>query len=169
MRRVVSRRFDFVPSLASRRFVLASHALSAALVVALPLDGLMTASLVLLVVALGMRTWRGLERAMAGIVIRSDGTLTALARDGRAIDGALAPGSVALPHHAAIAWRGEGSALARCESVPADRLPAEAHRELRVLLRYATRGDEAALPASQARASTSAALSALVWPARRWR
>lgn len=167
MRRVASRRFDFSPSLAVRRFVLASHAATAALIVALPLDPLMAWSLVMLIAALGLRAWRSLERGLAGMVIRSDATLIALARDGRAIEGALAPGSVALPRYAAIAWRKDGERRVRCEGVPADRLTAEAHRELRVLLRYATSGDEAGFPASQARASISAALSALVWPARR--
>ena len=167
MRRVASRRFDFSPSRAVRRGVLAAHTATVALVVALPLDALMTSSLVLLVVALGLATWRGLDEALAGMVVRSDGTLTALARDGRAIDGTLVTRSVALPRYAAIVWREQGARNLRCESVPGDRLTAEAHRELRVLLRYATSGEEARVPESQARASMSAALSALVWPARR--
>jgi len=169
MRRVVSRRFDFSRSPATRAFVLVAHAATVGLVVALPLNPLMAASLALLVVALGLKAWRGLDDALAGVVLRSDGTLTALARDGRAIDGTLVAGSVALPRYASIAWRPDGSKGVACESVPADRLPGAAHRELRVLLRYATSGDEASDPASQARASMSAALSALLWPARRWR
>ena len=169
MRRVVSRRFDFSPSPATRAFVLVTHAATIVLVVALPLAVLMAASLVLLVVALGLRTWRGLDGALAGMVVRSDGTLTALARDGRAIGGTLVAGSVALPGYASIAWRADGSRRVACESVAADRVPSAAHRELRVLLRYAISGDEAGDPSSQARASMSAALSALLWPARRWR
>lgn len=169
MRRIHSRRFDFSPSVAARRFVAVSHCATAALVAALPLDALMASSLMLLVAALGLRSWRGLERGLAGIVIRSDATLTALAHDGRAIDGTLAPGSSALPGYAAIVWRAEDARRSRCECVPADRLAGEAHRELRVLLRYATSGVDALAPASHARASISAALSALLWPARRWR
>lgn len=169
MRRWVTRRFDFSPSRAARVFVVVSHGATIGLVVALPLSPLMIASLALLVVALGLRAWRSLDGALAGIVVRSDGTLSALGRDGRAIDGTLADGSVAAPRYAAVAWRADGERSRRVESVPWDRLGAGAHRELRVMLRYATRGEEAGAPASHLRASISAALSALAWPARRWR
>jgi hypothetical protein len=169
MRRPVTRRFDFATSRAARAFVAASHAATIALVVALPLAPLMSASLALLVVALGLRAWRSLEGALAGLVLRSDGSLTALGRDGRVVEGRLAEGSVAAPRYAAVAWRANGERFKRVESVPWDRLGASAHRELRVMLRYATSGDEAGAPASHLRASISAALSALAWPARRWR
>ena len=140
-----------------------------ALVAALPLDPLMIASLALLVVALGLRAWRSLDGALAGIVVRSDATLTALARDGRAVQGVLAEGSVAQPRYAAVTWRADGERSRRVESVPWDRLDANAHRELRVMLRYATSGEDAGAPASHLRASISAALSCFAWPARRWR
>lgn len=169
MRRLATRRFDFADSRLSRRFVLAAYGATLALVGILPVSGLMGASLALLVVASGLRAWRALDRSLAGMVLRSDATLTALQRDGRAVDGTLAPGSVARPGHAAIAWRALGERRLRVESVPWDRVGAAAHRELRAMLRYATSGDDAARPASQARASMSAALSALGWPARRWR
>jgi len=169
MRRVASRRFDFAPSRIARRFIVVTHGATLALLVALPLEPLMAASLALLVVALGLRGWRAAEDALAGVVLRSDATLTVLRPDGRAIDATLAPGSVALPHYAAVAWRVSGERGSRVESVPWDRLSAEAHRELRVLLRYATSGEDALSPASHARAWISAALSALAWPARRWR
>ena len=169
MRRLATRRFDFAPSRAARIFVFGSHAATLALVVALPLDPLMIASLALLVVALGLREIRTLDGALAGIVVRSDATLTALACDGRAVEGVLAEGSVALPRYAAVTWRANGERFKRVESVPWDRLGASAHRELRVMLRYATSGDEAGPPASHWRASISAALSFFAWPARRWR
>jgi hypothetical protein len=167
MRRVAVRRFDFAPSLRARAFVLATHAATIALVTALPLDPPLAGSVALLVVALGAREWRRLDEALAGMVIRSDGSAVALGRDGRVADGALVEGSVALPGLAAIAWHAEGERRRRVESVPADRVARDAHRELRVMLRYATSGVDAPEPASQARASMSAALSALGWPARR--
>ena len=169
MRRLATRRFDFAPSRAARIFVFGSHAATLALVVALPLDPLMIASLALLVVALGLREIRTLDGALAGIVLRSDATLTALACDGRAIEGVLAEGSVAQPRYAAVTWRANGERFKRVESVPWDRLGPGAHRELRVMLRYATSGEDAVTPTSHLRASISAALSALAWPARRWR
>lgn len=167
MRRVASRRFDFAPSRASRAFVVASHAATVALVAILPLDPLLAASLALLVVALGVREWRACDRGLAGMVVRSDASVVALCADGHAVDGVLAEGGVALPGLASIAWRAEGERWTRRESVPFDALAAERHRELRVLLRYATSGEAAGPPASQARASISAALSAFGWPARR--
>ena len=169
MRRLATRRFDFAPSRAARAFVLASHAATLALVAALPLETFLAASLALLVVALGLRAWRSLERELAGLVVRSDATLTALGRDGRTSEGVLSEGSVAQPRYAAVAWRAHGERFARVESVPWDRLSEPAHRELRVLLRYATSGEEAGAPSSHLRASISAALSAFAWPARRWR
>ena len=169
MRRVASRRFDFAPSRVGRRFVVVTHGATLALLIAMPLDPLMIASLALLVVALGLRGWRAADGALAGMVLRSDATLTVLRTDGRATDATLVPGSVALPRYAAVVWRAAGGRGSRVEGVPWDRLGAEAHRELRVLLRYATSGEDALSPASQARASISAALSALAWPARRWR
>ena len=169
MRRLATRRFDFAPSRAARIVVFGSHAATLALVVALPLDPLMIASLALLVVALGLREIRTLDGALAGIVVRSDATLTALACDGRAIEGVLAEGSVAQPRYAAVTWRANGERFKRVESVPWDRLGPGAHRELRVMLRYATSGEDAVTPTSHLRASISAALSALAWPARRWR
>ena len=169
MRRLVTRRFDFAVSRAACAFVLAAHAGTIGLVVALPLAPLMSASLVLLVVALGLRTWRSLDGALAGLVLRSDGSLTALGRDGRVVEGRLAEGSVAAPRYVAVTWRAHGERFKRVESVPWDRLGPGSHRELRVLLRYATSGEEAGTPTSHLRASISAALSALAWPARRWR
>ena len=169
MRRLATRRFDFADSRLARRFVLASHVATLALVAALPLSALMRGSLALLVVAWGLREWRSLDGALAGMVVRSDATLTALQRDGRVVEGALCAGSVACPHHAAVAWRANGQRRVRVESVPADRVGADAHRELRAMLRYAISGEAASRPASHARASISAALSALGWPARRWR
>lgn len=167
MRRIASRRFDFLPSRATRAFLIVSHAATLALVASLPLELPMRASLALLTVALGMRAWRAERGGLAGMVVRSDGSVVALGGDGRAIDGALAEGGIALVSLASIAWRAEGERRTRHASVPVDALRPEAHRALRVLLRYATSGEEAGLPASQARASISAALSPLGWLARR--
>ena len=169
MRRLATRRFDLADSRAARGFVVVSHAATLALIAFLPVDALLAASLALLAVALGLREWRALEGALAGIVVRSDATVTALCRDGRAVEGSLAGGSVARTRYASVRWRAIGEPRARVESVPWDRLAPSAHRELRVMLRYAISGETAARPASQARASISAALSALAWPARRWR
>ena len=170
MKRAASHRFDFAPSRRARAFVLVSHGATIALVLALPIDLPLAASTALLVAGLAARAWRGLGLGIAGLVMRCDGSVVALGRDGRAREGRLVDGSVALPSLASVAWRaaeeGTGSTV---ESVPADRLVPGAHRSLRVLLRYATSAEEAGAPASHARASISAALSALGWPATRWR
>ena len=167
MKRVASRRFDFARSRVARGFVLASHGATIVLLLALPLDALLAASAALLTAALGAREWRRLEQALAGLVVRSDGSLVALGRDGRPCEGRLAQGSSALPALAAVSWRAPGEPRARVESVAADRLAPDAHRALRVMLRYSTSGDDAGERASHARASISTPLSALGWPARR--
>ncbi len=167
MRRLASRRFDFTPSRAIRAFVVVSHASSIALVAAMPLGLPLVAGLALLVAALGVRTWRGLGSGLAGMVVRSDGSVAGLGADGRALPGALREGSVALPLLATIAWRADGERRTRKVPVAFDALTPEAHREVRVFLRYATSGRDDSPPSSQARASISAALSALVCPARR--
>ena len=169
MRRVASHRFDFAAARGWRRAVAAAHAATAALVATLPLDLPLAASLVLLVVALGLRAWRARGDGCAGMVLRSDGTLVALTVEGCAIDGRLVAGSVALPGYAAIAWRADGERRARTCAVPPGRLAPDEARVLRVWLRYATSGEDAGLPASQARASPIAPLSALVRLASRWR
>jgi hypothetical protein len=169
VKRAASHRFDFAPSRRARAFVLVSHGATVALVLALPIDLPLAASTALLVAALAARAWRGLGLGIAGLVVRCDGSVVALGRDGRAREGRLVDGSVALPSLASVAWRGAGGAGSPVESVPTDRLAPGAHRSLRVLLRYATSAEEAGAPASHARASISAALSALGWPATRWR
>ena len=58
MRRLATRRFDFNDSRFGRGFVAASHGATIALILAMPLGGLLMASLVLLVVALGLHAWR---------------------------------------------------------------------------------------------------------------
>ena len=169
MKRAASHRFDFAPSRRARAFVLVSHGATIALVLALPIDLPLAASTALLVAALAARAWRGLGLGIAGLVVRCDGSVVALGRDGRAREGRLVDGSVALPALASVAWRAADGTGSTVESVPSDGLAPGAHRSLRVLLRYATSAEEAGAPASHARASISAALSALGWPATRWR
>jgi hypothetical protein len=169
MKRVASHRFDFGRSRLARAFVLVSHGATTVLLLALPLDAALVASTALLVAALGAREWRCLDQALAGIVVRSDASAVALCRDGRACEGRLVSGSIALPALAVVAWRREGDRRVRFENVPRDRLAPDGHRALRAMLRYATSGDDADAPASHARASMSIALSALGWPARRCR
>lgn len=169
MRAVASRRFDFRSSRPWRVVIAASYAATALLVATLPLSPLLASSLALLVVALGLRAWRDADGECAGFVLRADGSLVALMNSGRAIDGRLARGSVALPGYAAVAWRAEGDRVARTCAVPGGRLTADDARVLRVWLRYATSGEDAGAPASQARASTMAPLSALARPASKWR
>ena len=169
MKRVVSHRFDFAVSRGARAFVLASHGATIGLALALPVDLPLAASIALLAAALAAREWRRLGGSLAGIVVRSDGSVVALGRNGRAREGRLVDGAVALPGLASVAWRAADGRRARLENVSRDRLAPGEHRALRAMLRYATSGDEEGAPASQARASISAALSALGWPATRWR
>ncbi len=170
MKRVASRRFDFARSRLARAFVLASHGATIVLLLALPLDAPLAASAALLVAALGAREWRCLEQALAGIVVRSDASVVALCRDGRACEGRLSRRDRSRCRRSP--WLpGGGRASGGCGSkaLPRDRLAPDAHRALRAVLRYATSGDDADAPASHARASMSIALSALGWPARRCR
>ena len=169
MKRVVSHRFDFAVSRGARAFVLASHGATIGLALALPIDLPLAASIALLAAALAAREWRRLGGSLAGIVVRSDGSVVALGRDGRAREGRLVDGAVALPGLASVAWRAADGRRARLESVPPDRLAPGEHRALRTMLRYATSVADAGLPASQARASTRAPLSALDRPATRCR
>ena len=169
MHRVVSRRFDFAESRVLRAINVGACGATMSLVAWLPISFPPRASLATVVVALGARALARARESIVGMVVRSDGSVVALRSDGRAIAGTLAAGSVAFPAFATIVWRAEGERRTRCVAVPADALSREAHRTLRVLLRYATSGVEAEAPASQARASISRALSLFGWPARRWR
>lgn len=169
MRRVVSCRFDFADSRALRAFITGACTATLPLVTLLPLSFPLRTSLAALVVALGAQALARAGESIVGMVVRSDGSVVALSADGRAIPGALAAGSVVFPAFATIVWRAEGDRRTRSRAVPADAVSREAHRTLRVLLRYATSGVEAGAPASQARASISRALSLFGWPARRWR
>ncbi len=169
MERPRSRRFDFSPSRRARAFVVVAHVASAALVGALPLDPMLAGFGALLVAALGARAWRDADGEWTGLVVRSDGSVVALGNDGRTCPGRLAEGSVALPGYVAVVWRADGERRVRTIGLAGDRLPARDLRDLRVLLRYATSVADAGLPASQARASTRAPLSALDRPATRCR
>ncbi len=169
MARVVARRFDFADSRAIGAFVMFACGATAALVAALPLPAGWRGLTAALVIAAGARTLARSREAIVGMVVRSDGTVVALRADGRALAGALADGCVVLPAFAAIAWRATGERRRGLVAVPRDVLAPEAHRALRVMLRYATSGEDAEPPESHARASISRALSFFGWPARRWR
>ena len=164
MRRVVSRRFDFARSVRARAAIAALHVATAALVACLPIDPAQALFGAWLALACGVRAARDIDVTIAWLIVRSDGTIVALGTDGRARPGRLVAGSVALAGYAAVAWCADGERRARLIRVPADRLAPDALRELRVLLRYATSGEEAGLPDSHAPASISAPLSALARP-----
>lgn len=169
MQKVVARRFDFADSRAIGAFVMLACVATVALVAGLPLPAAWRGLSAVLVIAAGARALARSRVAIVGMVVRSDGTVVALRADGRALAGALADGCVALPAFAAIAWRATGEWRMGVVAVPRDVLTPEAHRALRVVLRYATSGEDAAPPESHARASISRALSFFGWPARRWR
>lgn len=115
--------------------------------------------------ALALRRSR---RAVTVVILRADRTVTLLQRDGRAAHGRVESSSFVGARLATLVWREPGRwRRSRALPIVADMLDAEAFRQLRVLLRYGRSGEVADRPASQARASTSAALSSLGWPSSR--
>ena len=157
MRSTPSLRVDFQRSRFALAFVATSHAATATVIAWLPLPAMVRMFSVLLVAALAMRAARA--DLPAGLVVRIDGSLAILERDGRVVQATLAAGGYTGAVVTTIVATEAASGRNRCWLVLPDMLPAPAYRQLRVRLRYASSADEAGAPSSQARASKSAALS----------
>jgi hypothetical protein len=115
----------------------------------------------LLVAALAAKAWR--VDTPDALIVRLDGTLALLARDGRSTEALLMNGGYLGPRLVSIAYRPLGCRRSRVVLVLPDMLAADDLRRLRVRLGYSRSDDDAGLPASHARASSSAPLSALRW------
>jgi hypothetical protein len=154
---------EFEVSRLQRAFIVASHALTLALLALLPLPWGMAPSLALLVVAWGLRAWQRLPPA--ALVVRLDATLVLLWRNGVDVHAALCNGGYVGGWFTTIVWQEAGRRRRHALLVTPDMLDADAYRRLRVHLRYASSGSDQDEPDSQACASTSAPLSALDCPA----
>ncbi len=155
-------RVDLAPSRSLRAFVVLTHGATLAIVPFLPLGLLGQASLALLVIALGLKAWQ--RELPAALVVRLDGTLALLGRDGSSTEATLRNGGYCSPALVSIVYRPLGMPRWRPSRVLAvlpDMVAADEHRRLRVWLGYSRSDDDAGEPASQARASNNAALSAL--------
>ena len=157
MRRTPPLRVDFAPSGLRSCWVWTSHGATGLLFALLPVSLPMRAFALLLVVALALRAAR--SDGPAGLVVRIDGTLVILERDGHATEAVLAAGGYTGAFVTTILMRENDTRRRRTCLVLPDMLPAADFRRLRVRLRYAISVEEAGAPASQACASTSAALS----------
>jgi hypothetical protein len=154
-------RIDLVPSRLRCAFIVVAYAAAACVVGLLPLGFALRAWAVLLVAALAVKAWR--EEPPAALVVRLDGSLALLDRLGTATEGTLVNGGYLGEHVVTIAWRRAGQRRREALAILPDMLGADELRQLRVRLAYASSDDEAGAPASHARASTSAPLSALGW------
>jgi hypothetical protein len=154
-------RVDLAPSRLRRAFIAASFGATACLCASLPLDGWLRGWTVLLVAALAARAWRA--DTPAALIVRLDGSLALLARDGTSTKAALMNGGYLGTRLVSIVYRPLGRRRCGVVTILPDMLPADDLRRLRVRLGYSRSDDDAGLPASQARASTSAPLSAFRW------
>ncbi len=157
MRRTPPLRVDFERSRLRVRWIWGSHGATSLLVSLLPLSVPVRGFAVLLLVALALRALR--DDLPAGLVVRTDGSLVVLERDGHATDAMLVPGGYTGAWVTTILLRAGDARRMRTLLVLPDMLPAGDFRRLRVRLRYAINAEDALAPTSQACASTSAALS----------
>lgn len=152
-------RIDLEHSKWRRAYIGIAYVATMLLVGALPLAYSLRFWLVVLVASLAVRTWR--ERPPAGLIVRLDGTLALLREDGTSIEATLENGGYLGARFTSIVYRPLGSRRSHAIAILPDMLPSEDFRRLRVRLNYARSDDADGAPASQARASTNAPLSAL--------
>ncbi|MEP7064134.1 MAG: protein YgfX [Betaproteobacteria bacterium] len=152
-------RIDLEPSSLRRLFIGVAYSLTAILVGALPLALDLRVWTILLVVALVARAWS--ERPPAALIVRLDGTLALLRDDGASIEAVLVNGGYLGTRFATLVYRPLGRRRSSVVTIFSDMLATEDFRRLRVRLNYASSDDDDGVPASHARASTSAPLSAL--------
>jgi hypothetical protein len=154
-------RVDLVRSRLRCAFIVAAYGAAACALMVLPLGLALRAWSVVLVAAWALRAWR-LEPP-AALLLRLDGTLALLDRDGGATDVLLVDGGYLGVRLVTIAFRRAGRHRCEALAIFPDMLDADDLRRLRVRLAYASSDVDAGAPASQARASISAPLSALRW------
>ena len=152
-------RVDLVPSTSRRIFIGVAYAATAMLVALLPLSLALRASVILLVAGLAARALR--VAIPCALIVRLDGTLALLERNGASVEASLVNGGYLAARFVSVVYRPLGCRRTRVVAILPDMLDAESFRRLRVRLRYARSDVDDGVPASQARASTSAPLSAL--------
>ena len=152
-------RVDLAPSSLRRAFIGIAYVATAVLVGLLPLTLELRASTILLIAALAARAWR--EVPPAALIVRLDGTIALLERNGDSVEAWIDNGGYLSPRFTSIVCRPLGSRRARVVTIFPDMLSRDDYRRLRVRLNYTRSGDDDGVPASQACASTSAPLSAL--------
>ena len=152
---------DLVPSRLRRAFIFAAYGAAMAVMLVMPLGAALRAWSVLLVMALAVQAWR--REPPAALVVRLDGTLAIVERDGTAHEATLAAGGYVGVRMVTIVYRRTGRPRSEALAIFPDMLPADDMRRLRVRLAYSRSDDDAGVPASHARASTSWPLSALRW------
>jgi hypothetical protein len=151
---------DLVPSRLRRAFVVAAYGAAVAVLLMLPLGAALRAWSVALVAALGLKAWR--DEPPATLLVRLDGTLAMVLRDGAACEAALVGGYLGV-RLVTIVYRRAGRRRCEALAIVPDMIDADDLRRLRVRLAYSSSDDVAGAPASHERASTSAPLSALRW------
>ena len=153
-------RVDLARSSLRRVFIGIAYPSTAMLIGLLPLTLELRACTILLILALAARAWR--ETPPAALIVRLDGTMALLECNGASIEAVLCNGGYLGVRFTSIVCRPLGSRKSRVVTILPDMLSADDYRRLRVRLNYASNGVDAGEPASHARASNSAPLSALL-------
>lgn len=89
-------------------------------------------------------------RAVRGVLIRGDDSIRVLYADGRIVDGRLERGSAVSAHLTTIVWTPRRRSISKAILILPDMLPADAFRQLRVVMRYGRSEEAQGLPESQA-------------------
>ncbi|MEO8847407.1 MAG: hypothetical protein ABI440_02075 [Casimicrobiaceae bacterium] len=152
-------RVDLTRSALRLYFIGIACAVTLAVVWSVPLAAGLRAWLSLLVVAVSARAWGA--KTPAALVLRLDGTLAILGHDGSSIETVIGNGGYLSSVFTSIVCVPLGCRRQRVIAILPDMLAPEDFRRLRVRMRYTRSGDDDGVPASHARASTSAPLSAL--------
>jgi hypothetical protein len=126
------------PSRRAVAFIVASHAATSALLLALPLPLAARAVCVLAVAAsVGWALWRVASRnAPAFVAVGLDGHITITRRDGSGEHGCVRPDTYVGATLVTLVWRPDGARLPRTLLVSGDSLDRDDFRRLRVALRY---------------------------------
>jgi hypothetical protein len=159
MRDALPLRIDLDISRRQRAALVLGGLATAGMALAVPLPTGVLPFLLLWIGAVCARAWQHLPPA--ALVVRLDATLVLLWRNGTAVNATLCNGGYLGAALTTILWKEEGRRRRQTLLVTPDMLCADAFRQLRTHLRYASSGVDQDAPASQACASTSAALSVL--------
>ena len=119
-------------------FVIASHLLTGALLLALPLPLAARAAGTLVVVAVaGWALWRIAARNIpASVAVGLDGRVAITRRDGSSEHGRVLPDTYVGARLVTLVWRPDGARWPRTLLLPGDSLDRDEFRRLRVALRY---------------------------------